>query len=368
MINYMEAPYRILVVNDDEAQRELLRSVALDAKWILIETDSTDSIVDNIIDWGPDLVLINATLQGVDACHSIKHSPAQGIRDVAVIMLSDQRQKLSRRKSFTAGCDDYVGNISLVEELKIRVDLQVRNRRIRLELECVSKALRKSLLSKSRTLLESQRGLIRALATLAESRDDDTGKHIERVQYYLSILVAAARRKKLLDSFDEAWEEQIIQAACLHDIGKISIPDAVLRKPGKLEPDEFAIMKQHAEEGFATLDAIHQEFPENQCLAFGKAIARSHHEKWDGTGYPQGLRGEEIPLEARLMAIVDVYDALRSVRCYKPAFDHDHSVEIMQQMSPAHFDPVFFPLFLEVSDEFSRVYNDNCEVCVGDVS
>ncbi len=144
-------------------------------------------------------------------------------------------------------------------------------------------------------------------------------------------------------------------ASPLHDIGKVGIADTILLKPGKLTPEEFEIMKQHTVIGAQTLEAASERYPRNTFINMGVAIARSHHEKWDGSGYPDGLTGDTIPLEARIMAVADVYDALRSKRCYKDAFTHEKSREIILAGSGKHFDPVLVDAFITLEQEFDRI-------------
>ena len=211
---------------------------------------------------------------------------------------------------------------------------------------------------KVQEISESQIATIFALVKLSESRDDDTGAHIERTS---SLCRLIAERLSALphsaDIINDTFIDNIYKASPLHDIGKVGIPDAILLKPGKLTLPEFEIMKTHTTIGFDTLSHVQKQYPQNSFLKIGMEIAQYHHEKWDGTGYPEGLSGEEIPLSARIMALADVYDALRSKRVYKEAFSHDESCAIIEEGSKKHFDPLLIKIFHENYKEFAEIHD-----------
>jgi len=197
---------------------------------------------------------------------------------------------------------------------------------------------------------------ILSLATLAEIRDNETGEHILRTQRYVRVL---ANQLKDHPNFSATLNDEIItlmfKSAPLHDIGKVGIPDAILLKPGKLTDEEFTIMKTHASLGAEALNVAKRELGDNSFLRFAREIALTHHEKWDGSGYPQGLSGSDIPLSGRLMAVADVYDALISKRVYKPAFSHDKAVEIIREGRGSHFDPDVVDAMDATEDQFKAV-------------
>jgi len=192
-----------------------------------------------------------------------------------------------------------------------------------------------------------------ALAKLAESRDPETGRHLERVQCYSRALAhQLAKMPEMAEQVDPEYIRLIYLTSPLHDIGKVAIPDAVLRKPGKLTDAEFAIMKSHTAYGAETLEAALVRFPDARFLKIARDIAAAHHERWNGTGYPLGLAGESIPLAARIVALADVYDALTSKRCYKEAFTHEVSRDLIEKDSGRHFDPRIVAAFLAAEQEF----------------
>ena len=211
---------------------------------------------------------------------------------------------------------------------------------------------------KANELFASQVATIHALVKLAESRDDDTGEHIERMSRYSQYIAQALQQgSPYADAIDDAFVRNIAMASPLHDIGKVGIPDGILLKPGRLSADEFAIMKTHVTIGYDTLASVNQAYPGNGYLTMGMDIARYHHEKWDGSGYMDGLRGQEIPLSARILTLCDVYDALRSRRVYKEPFTHEKSVGIILEGKGTHFDPTLIDLFAAQHTAFEAIYN-----------
>lgn len=210
---------------------------------------------------------------------------------------------------------------------------------------------------KVREISESQMATIYALVKLAESRDDDTGEHIVRTSEYCRLLATALRASgHYSDEIDDAFVENITKASPLHDIGKVGIPDVVLLKPGRLTPEEFDTMKTHVTLGYNTLAMVHNQYPENAFVRVGMDIARYHHEKWDGSGYNGKLHGTAIPLAARIMAVADVYDALRSKRVYKDAFSHEKSMGIILQGSGNHFDPLLVEVFMLNNNAMKSIF------------
>lgn len=199
-----------------------------------------------------------------------------------------------------------------------------------------------------------------ALAGLAETRDTDTGRHLRRTQLYVrTIAESAARRPRFHKELTPEVIAILFKTAPLHDIGKVGIPDTILLKPGRLTPEEFAVMKNHVALGGKAIAAAEaQAGTGSSFLRYAREIVMTHHEKWDGTGYPKGLRGENIPLSGRIMAIADVYDAVRTKRVYKDAVSHEEAVEIIRDGRGTHFDPELTDVFLEVSGQFARIASD----------
>lgn len=202
----------------------------------------------------------------------------------------------------------------------------------------------------------AQHATILALARLAEQRDNDTGKHLQRLAEYCRLTALALREDgKHTDVLTNSWIRDLELSSALHDIGKVGIPDAILLKPAKLTPAEWGIMKSHAAIGAQTLDGVIREFGPTRFLVMGRDIAGGHHEKWDGSGYPAGVRGEAIPLAARILALVDVYDALTSARPYKQAWTHAKAIEWIGERAGSHFDPVLTATFVARAAELDRI-------------
>lgn len=210
---------------------------------------------------------------------------------------------------------------------------------------------------KVQEISSSQMATIFALIKLSESRDDDTGAHIERTASFCQLLARKAKEfSEYGDLISDSFIETIYKASPLHDIGKVGIPDSILLKPGKLTDEEFEVMKTHVQLGFNTLSKVGQQYDGNEFLKMGMDIALYHHEKWNGKGYLKGIVGSMIPLSARIMALSDVYDALRSKRVYKEAFSHERSMEIIASDKGIHFDPVLVDVIMEFQEEFKLLY------------
>ena len=218
------------------------------------------------------------------------------------------------------------------------------------------KQAERDLLDSYRKLQNARMATILGLAKLAEYRDEGTGTHLERIREYAKIIAQElAKNIKYRNVITPDYIENIYQSAILHDIDKVGIPDAVLLKPDKLTDKEFEIIKRHTILGGDAIKAIEYRIEGRSFLEMGKEIAYNHHEKWDGSGYPAGLKGDEIPLSARIVALADVYDALTTERFYKRAYTHEKSSQIIIDLKAIHFDPAIVDVFLQLEDEFKRI-------------
>ena len=254
------------------------------------------------------------------------------------------------------GAVDYVSKPFQQEEVLARIKTHLRLRQLQVELVSHNLQLEQQISEQVKAVTASQLATIFALAKLAEARDDDTGQHIERVQTFCKVLAEQMREMRLhVATLTSAFIDTLYQTASLHDIGKVGTPDAILLKPGKLTPAEFGEMKKHCALGANTLATVLKRHPDNQFLRTGVDVARSHHEKWDGGGYPDGLKGTAIPLAARIVALADFYDALTSNRCYRPAFSHEDTCRMIQEGSGTHFDPDVAAAFSSLEGQFRRI-------------
>lgn len=203
-------------------------------------------------------------------------------------------------------------------------------------------------------VLKLQKHVIVGMANLIESRDGETGEHVKRTSDYVEMISKYLLSEGSYEQMDATYQENMVKAAPLHDIGKIKVPDSILQKPGKLTPEEFEIIKQHATKGGEIIYSIMRNIEEKEYLDIAHDVAMYHHEKWDGSGYPEGLKGENIPLCARIMAIADVFDALVSKRCYKEAFPFERAYEMIEESSGTHFDPQIVEVFVKLKPEIKR--------------
>lgn len=340
----------ILIVDDTPANLTLLSGMLKEKGHKVRPVPSGKLALKAVESELPDLILLDINMpemNGFDVCEKLKSGTNS--RDVPVIFISALTETLDKVKAFNCGGVDYITKPFQFEEVEARVETH-------LELRRYEKSLEELVEEKVKEISASQMSTIFALSKLAESRDQDTGRHIERVQMLCKVLAERLTRESKYARFvDDRFISYTYNASPLHDIGKVAIADSVLLKPGRLSPEEFEIMKTHTVVGAATMQAVHELYPNNAFIAMGISIARSHHERWDGKGYPDGLAGEDIPLESRIMAVADVYDAVRSKRCYKESMSRSQCGEIIRSGSGTQFDPVLVNAFLDLEDEFDAM-------------
>lgn len=315
----------------------------------------------------PDLILLDVMmpeLDGHEVCRQLKADPAT--RDIPVIFLTSRHDLDDEALGFSLGAVDYIAKpvvpLLLLARVHTHLTLKVASDFLRDK----SSYLAEEVERRTQEVHDVQDVTILTLASLAEARDNETGNHILRTQRYVRLLATAlSEHPAYAPHLDEQTIEWLYKSAPLHDIGKVGIPDAILLKPGKLTPEEFEVMKSHTTLGRDAIAMAEQRLGKTvPFLRIAKEIAYSHQEKWDGTGYPQGLQGEAIPLSARLMAVADVYDALISKRVYKDAMSHADAVAIMSVGGGSHFDPTVTEAFLANEAEFeaiARAYRDDHE-------
>ena len=325
---------RILIVDDDPMALEMLRH-ALTRAGHSVETATNGREALDVLQRGGCRLVISdwemPEMSGVELCRAIRAGDSAGY--VYIVLLSARVSAADTVEGLSAGADDFMTKPFNPAELKVRVSIGER------------------ILS-----LETRDLTIFAMAKLAESRDPETGAHLERVCCYCRVLAQhLACLPKFQHEVDGAYARLIYLTSPLHDIGKVAIPDCVLLKPGRLSDREFEIMKEHTTLGARTLEAALREHPEARFLQMARDIAASHHERWDGTGYPRGLSGADIPLCGRIVALADVYDALTTKRVYKGAFTHDVARSIILEGRGAHFDPDIVDAFVANEAQFHDI-------------
>jgi putative two-component system response regulator len=301
----------------------------------------------------PDLVLLDIRMpemSGLEVCRQLKRIDA--LVHVPIIFLSGLQSTEDKLEAFRVGGVDFVAKPFEAEEVLARVTTHLQLENLRFELRSLGAELDRRVAEQVRSACSSQLATIFALAKLAEARDD-AGPHIERVQTYSRALAErihgiSPRGEELTPDF----LERLYQTSSLHDIGKLGIPDSILLKPGKLTPEEFGTMKKHCVLGSSTLNVVLERYPDDRFLKMSSEVARSHHERWDGRGYPDGLRGEAIPLAARIVSLADAYDALTSNRCYRPAVDHAEACRILEAGRGTQFDPAVMTAFISLEEGF----------------
>ena len=306
----------------------------------------------------PDLILLDIMMSGMDGyevCRQLKQQAAT--RDIPVIFLTACADAEAERAGLEAGAVDYVTKPFNPPVLLARVKTHLALKAQADFLRDKSAFLEAEVDKRTREIRAIQDVTIHTLASLAETRDSETGNHIRRTQFYVKALARRlCENPGLAAILTPRYIEMLFKSAPLHDIGKVGIPDSILLKPGRLSPEEFEIMKTHTTLGRQAIEHAEQLLGmQVDFLSMSKDIAQSHQEKWDGSGYPQQLAGDAIPLSARLMALADVYDALISRRIYKPAMSHEQAAASINAGRGTHFDPDVVDAFLAIQDEFQAI-------------
>lgn len=349
---------RILLVEDSDINIDILVEALKDSYELTIATDGVEAL-EAVEREMPDLILLDVlmpVMNGYEVCQRLKAN--EKTAEIPIIYLTSMKDISDKTKAFEMGAIDYLTKPFEILELKARVKTHLELIFARKLLSDQNQILEEMVRIRTEQLYRTQSATIFALAALAETRDSETGDHIKRTQYYIKLLAkaikAAGYYRELLS---EDYIDMLYDSAPLHDIGKVGVPDHILLKPGKLTVTEFEQMKLHAWYGMKSLESAEKELGEASFLTLAKEIAYTHHEKWDGSGYPNQLKGEDIPISGRLMALVDVYDALISKRPYKEPFSHEKAKEIILEGSGSHFDPRVVDAFLHCEEIFKRIRN-----------
>jgi putative two-component system response regulator len=351
---------RIMVVDDSLTNLKFVKT-ALCETYDVFTVPSAAKMFALIETDAPSLILLDINMPEMDGIEALKKLKGDGAtRDIPVIFITARSDMESEVYGLSLGAVDYISKPFEPQILKKRVEIHLTiesqrktMERQKLELQNFNDNLRRMVEEKTGSVLELQRAILNTLAEVVESRDEITGGHVHRTNKWLKIMLDGLRKSGVYGEEISGWDvDLILQSSQLHDVGKISISDSILKKPGKLTPDEFELMKHHSVFGARIIDKIGENMSDNDFLTQSKIFALTHHEKWDGSGYPYNLKGNEIPLQGRLMAIADVYDALTSDRPYKKAFTHEESVRIIMDGRGTHFDPLLADVFGQMEDQF----------------
>ncbi|MGF1643129.1 MAG: HD domain-containing phosphohydrolase [Thiotrichales bacterium] len=376
----MELRANILVV-DDQPENLLILESLLQPHYGLHLAGSARTALNFLARGGvADLILTDVMMPDTDGfalCRALKSQPAT--RDIPVIFLTSLESAVEEEKGLSLGAEDFIHKPFSPPVILARVrnhlrlssatrQLRERNDNLeRLVAERTREIVRQSdeLVRRKQEVIAAQGATITAFCSLVEARDQETANHIHRTQHYVKALAEhLCCHPRFASQLNDETIMLMFKSAPLHDVGKVAIPDHILVKPGRLSRDEWALMQRHCEFGRDAIMNAERELGSSgdTFLRFAKEIAYSHHERWDGTGYPQQLAGEAIPLSARLMAVADVYDALTSRRAYKAPYDHEHAITIMSAGRARQFDPDVFDALMTLSDRFNAIaarFNDD---------
>ena len=357
-----------IFVVDDNAANLLHAEDVLSNDYEVITMASAQKMFELIEKITPDLILLDIMMpeiSGFDALEQLKSDAFY--TEIPIIFLTSKTDAATEAKGFEMGVVDFItkpfSGPVLLHRIKsiLHTESLIKERTEMLQEQAqVLREQTKTLKLRTEKLLRLQNSMTSVLAHLVENRDKLTGEHIERTSEYIKILLRGMKEKGIYIDLIADWDtDVIISAARLHDLGKIVVSDLILNKPDKLMPSEFEVIKTHAIEGEKIINDIIVKAGDDDFLYHAKELAGSHHERWDGTGYPRGLKGEDIPLVGRIMSVADVYDALVSERPYKKAFSHDEAMEILVESRGTQFDPVLIDLIVEINEAFRDVHENH---------
>ena len=347
----MEEKSKILVVDDEERNRRLMEAMLVPLGYEVIMAQGGVEALERVGEVSPDVILLDIMMpkmDGFEAARRLKEK--EETRIIPIVMVTSLQEVENRVKALEAGADDFLTKPVDRTELRARVQSSLKVKAYHDHMRDYQKELEEEVARRTEDLRKAFEKLetysldsIFRLTRAAEYKDEDTGAHIQRMSQYSA---AVARQMGL----GEKMAKNILYAAPMHDVGKIGIPDRILLKPGKLDPDEWVIMKQHTTFGGKILEGAQPGY-----LKLGEVIALTHHEKWDGSGYPKGLKGKKIPKVGQIVAIADVFDALTTKRPYKEPFSLDKSYSIIRESRGSHFDPDVVDAFFAVENEIIAI-------------
>jgi putative two-component system response regulator len=352
----MESDKKLIILVDDNIANLKIGNNLLEEKYTVATAPSAAKMFSLLKNNTPAIILLDIDMpemNGYEAIKLLKTTPET--KNIPVIFLTAKSESEDELEGLSLGAIDYITKPFNPALLLKRIEVHLLVEGQRKELQYFNENLQKMVEEKTESVLDMQNALLKTMAELVECRDDITGGHIERTQRGIKILLEELKKNGVYLEETKDWDVNLLlQSSQLHDVGKISISDNILKKPGKLTDEEFNEMKKHASFGEEIIEKIETLTKQSDFLNYAKIFAASHHEKWDGSGYPRGLKGNSIPLLGRIMAIADVYDALTSVRPYKKAFSHEEAVRIITEGSGSQFDPLLVEAFISAAEQFKN--------------
>jgi len=354
----MDAKPRLLIVDDTQSNLEVLLGILSDEYDVRVALDG-EKALKLVSKVQPHLILLDVmmpVMDGYEVCRRMR--AMEDMRDVPILFLTARTDDESETAGLSLGAVDYIIKPFNPDVIRFRIRNQLEFKQQRDLLKQHSNRLEGIVDERTRQLRRTLHVMLASLGALAEYRDNETGGHIRRTQHLVRMLAERlAQKPKWSELLPSEMIEHLTTAAPLHYIGNVGIQDQILRKPGRLTQDEIEEMKRHPILGYEVLKSATAELNNDPMVVVAAELAKSHHEKWDGSGYPEGLQGEAIPLGGRLMAVADVYDALVSDRVYKKAMPHEDAVHIIVEGRGTHFDPDIVDAFLEIEHDIPRMYS-----------
>lgn len=365
---------RILIVDDEAFYIDVLVNLLKQEYRISVAKDGVLALERATSATPPDLILLDILMPemgGYEVCRQLKSDAST--RHIPIIFLTMKSEVDDEIRGFNLGAVDYITKPMSPPIVLSRVATHLALARVRLSAENQNQLLEQKIMERTEEIRERSQEISRTqdvailcMASLAETRDNETGNHIQRTQHYVKLLSEHLKdRPHFRDYLDDETVDLLYKSAPLHDIGKVGVPDRILLKPGALNEDEWEEMKKHARHGYEAMLRAEEKLGSTSFLRVAREITLTHHEKWDGSGYPDGLTGDAIPVAGRLMALADVYDALISKRVYKEAFTHEQAVTEILKARGTHFDPEVVDAFNALKGEFWRVAQEFSDKAVG---
>lgn len=338
---------KTIFVVDDSLSNLMMAEEVLEKQYRVVTLSSAKKMYAALEKQLPDLILLDIAMPDASGFDVIKELKSNKLyAKIPVIFLTSLTDTFNEALGIELGAVDFITKPFSEPVLLNRIRNHIQ----------IDKIIREQ----TAELMRLKNSIVFTMADIVECRDKNTGGHIERTNEHIKVLLDAMLEHNVYADEISGWDiETFILSACLHDVGKISVPDSILNKPGKLTVEEFETVKLHSDEGLRIIEQAANLTGEAEFLNNARLVAAYHHERWDGTGYPYGLKGIEIPLQGRIMALIDVYDALISERPYKKAYSHEVSVDIIMESSGTHFDPFIADVFYKINDQFKAIGNVN---------